>query len=234
MTCGPVSIHVEGVAVPGSHDTTHINLTTGLTGNGSNVIAISNTTGQTCVIDTVTFDNTTSAAVTVSQVLVGSNPNITLLGTSMSMPATVNAGGSLSAYVQFCGNGQTNVTFGAPLYVVTNQSIQPQVYQIQAVQLPAAGVSTTVATAPMDFSIVPNPSSGPVTIQIDNSQTVKIEVFDILGNELVSLNGSTSISWSGRDQSGMQLPSGAYIVRVTGIDEQGKPFRASKEVVIQK
>jgi hypothetical protein len=233
LTCGPITIHVEGVAVggPNMHDTANIDL--GGSQNGR-VIPILGRGKNLCTIDTLYFTNTTNHAITVNNLFFLSNPNLTLLDSTMTFPMTVAAGSTLSLHVQFCPNGVADSLFSDPLIVATDQSITPQTYSIQAIVLPAAGVDNDIQTASVDFSIHPNPSSGPMTISVNNSMMAKIEIFDVLGNRLASFDASNTLTWNGRDMTGMQLPSGTYIVRVSGNDDQGKPFRASKEIVIQR
>src|SRR5581483_162173 len=241
-TCGPVSIHVEGVAVPGAggnglRDTSTVDLGLGLTGNGSNVIAITNPNPSlnACVNDTIVFTNTTNSTMTISNVLIPTNSNITLINTSMATPITLAAGQSFNAVVQFCGNQTTGQVFDEPLFVATNQSIQPQTFQIQAVDAPSAAGVTDAAPAPtVDLGISPNPSSGDVEISITNALNSKVEVYDILGNLIASFNGSENMSWNGTDGTGSSLPSGVYIVRVSGRDLIGQQFRVSKQLVIQR
>src|SRR5260221_264188 len=95
MNCGPISFHIEGVAVPGNNgggpDTTDINLGTGLTANGTNVIGITTTSAAQCTTDTVMFTNTTSSSITLNNVLIPVNPNITITGPS-PFPVTLVPG----------------------------------------------------------------------------------------------------------------------------------------------
>ena len=235
MTCGPIMVHVEGVAVPGflnkDRDTSDIDLGRGETGNGTNVIGILNHSGNKCLADTITLVNTTSASITIEQILIPAG-HFSLISTSMALPATLTAGSSLTAVVEFCDDPTPNV-FTAPMYVATSQSIQPQTYQLQAIQ--AAPSSVAEAPDPLiGFSISPNPSGGEVTLDITGAQKVQAQVYDLLGSLVTTLHGTSQIVWNGRDASGTPLASGAYIVRVTGTDVNGQPFLTSKEMVIQR
>jgi flagellar hook assembly protein FlgD len=64
--------------------------------------------------------------------------------------------------------------------------------------------------------------------------STQVEIFDVLGNLVRSLHGTATLSWDGRDFAGSNVVSGVYFVRVTGMDEQGQPFRASKQLVVQR
>ncbi len=237
MTCGPITIHVEGVAVPGfrgDHDTSDIDLGTGLTGNGTTVIGITKPTTTACVIDTLSFMNTTSNSITVGQIVIPSSQNFTLLGTSMNLPATVNAGGTLTAMVQFCSQDPPGTVTTSPLFVSTNQSIQPQTFQLQAIAAAPLAVSNDNEPSPINFAVMPNPSSGEVRIEVDNARSVTTQIYDLLGNLIKSENGSQVVVWNGEDGSGNQVSNGVYIVRVSGSDAQGQSFKASKQILIQR
>lgn len=237
LMCGPISIQVGGVAVPGNHrDTTKHSLTGHLTTDGNvdlgNTIGITTTTGST--IDTITFYNTTSAPITVNSLFMSPTANLSLIGSSITSPTTIQPGGQVQAYVQFNSNGQMGTVFSNPLYIATNQSIQPQLYNIQAIQQAPASVINAVSST-VDFSIVPNPSSGDFRVVIPNNATaMTVEVFDLLGNHVASLSEAQHFAWNGVDDRGMSVAAGVYIVRVSGRDTNGQEFRSTKQVAIQK
>ena len=242
VQCQNVTIHLNGVAVPGPQNGGHtdVNLGTGLTSNGTTVIPITNSGSTPCVTDTVTFTNTTSAAMTISNVMLGFNPNITLLGTSMgnisaTSPVTLNAGSSLQAYFQYCtpagaqaGTGNERSTLRADEPVDP-----PQQFTLQAAPIPAASVAAENAV-PMNVIILPNPTADRVEIRVDQARSANVEVFDLLGNVLQTMHGMSILNWDGRDAAGAQLPSGVYIVRVTGTDVNGAGFRESRQLVIDR
>ena len=234
MTCGPIGIHVEGVAVKDVLDTSSIDLGAGTTGNGTTVIGIPNSTNQSCVIDTVTLKNTTTSTITVGPIQLGASANFILVGTSMTLPTQLSAGSTLQAYVQYCSNGSTNTVTSAPVYVPTSQSIQPQTYQLQGQQTTTAGVNVAANSPSIDLSIAPNPTSGAVKIRIDGANSSKVEIFDLLGNMLTSFQGGVEVNWNGRDAMGAVVPNGAYIVRTSGVDQGGNSFTASRHIAVQK
>ena len=238
LTCGPITIHVEGVAVPGrlgkgDHDTSDIDLGSQLTGNGTSIITITNPNFRTqaCMNDTVTLTNTTSGTIKISNLLIPSNPNLMLVG-NMNLPITLSSDQSVNAVVQFCGMGTAGQMFQAPLYVSTNQSIQPQVYTIQAIDPPAAAVAENNPVA-INFAVLPNPSAGEVFFNIPGAATAHVEIYDVLGNLIARVQGTTQFQWNGMNASDSPVATGQYIVRVTGTDTQGQPYRASRELVIQ-
>ncbi len=73
-------------------------------------------------------------------------------------------------------------------------------------------------------SPVPNPSNGRTSIRFHAPATgsVRLEVFDLAGRRVRLLldreveRGWKDVRWSGHDDDGVALPSGAYLVRLTG------------------
>lgn len=102
--------------------------------------------------------------------------------------------------------------------------------------LASGGIPTAVTEPTSPFprfasGIFPNPSIGEATLELDllDPTTVRIDVFDIAGRALRSLDvrrgsGWQSIALDGRDDAGLPLPSGVYMVRAT----------ADKQAVTQK
>jgi hypothetical protein len=237
LNCGPLTIQVGGVAIPGNHrDTTHHSLTAGLQAGGN--VDFNNTIGiissGTPTIDTVTFYNTSNIPVTVNSIFMPATPNFQLVGSTVTAPTTIQPGGMLQAYIQFNPNGQINTVFTDQLFVSTNQSIQPQTYNVQGIQ-PAAASVAAAAPASLDFSIVPNPSSGDIRVILPNAaQAITVDVFDILGNHVAQLSSAQNYSWKGMDESGTSVAAGIYVVRVNGIDAAGHEIRGTRQVIIQK
>ena len=68
----------------------------------------------------------------------------------------------------------------------------------------------------------PNPFNPETTIRYDLPEhvTVKLIVYDMLGNEIITLvnnhqeAGYHSVIWDGRSAAGMMMPSGIYIIRI--------------------
>ena len=78
------------------------------------------------------------------------------------------------------------------------------------------------ASAPMLLGAQPNPFN-PYTVvsfRLDGSQLVQLEVFDLTGRQVAVLKegvmagGFHEIGWNGRDDSGRDLASGVYMVRL--------------------
>jgi len=81
----------------------------------------------------------------------------------------------------------------------------------------------------------PNPFNAQVTIQymIPNSQLFDITIYDILGNELRRFDHQNtvnqSIIWNGKDEYGIPVSSGLYIVQMSS-----ESFSQSRQVILLK
>jgi flagellar hook assembly protein FlgD len=72
-------------------------------------------------------------------------------------------------------------------------------------------------------------------VDIPTASEVDVAVYDLLGRLVSRLMsgpqpaGSVTITWDGRDNAGMQVPTGMYIVRMTA-----GGFSASQKVLMMK
>ncbi len=88
-------------------------------------------------------------------------------------------------------------------------------YHLVAHRVPAivAGVSQS-QTAPAPFTLYPNPAHGDVTVTVPTGVNSTIEIYDILGNLLLSTQSNGPFIWNGETSAGTVVPNGTYIVRV--------------------
>jgi hypothetical protein len=108
----------------------------------------------------------------------------------------------------------------------------------------AAGLSITASGSPRgvpaEFALgrnFPNPFNPSTSMQVDipSASEVDVAVYDLLGRLVSRLMsgpqpaGSVTITWDGRDNAGMQVPTGMYIVRMTA-----GGFSASQKVLMMK
>ena len=81
----------------------------------------------------------------------------------------------------------------------------------------------------------PNPFNAQVTIHytIPNNQPVNISIYDILGNEIRRFQyqntGKQSIIWNGKDQNGVPVSTGIYIVNM-----KADSFTQSSRILLLK
>jgi hypothetical protein len=97
---------------------------------------------------------------------------------------------------------------------------------------PPAAVNTSSQPS-MDFSIMPNPAHGDVTIALPTGVTSTIEIYDVLGNLMMRQQGSVSLVWNGATSTGDMVPEGAYIVRVSTAGSGGVST-SSKQLMIMR
>ena len=79
----------------------------------------------------------------------------------------------------------------------------------------------------------PNPttSSARLTLRVDESQTVRAELFDVAGRRVASVFEGAAAAGSRLDLEvdGARLPAGVYVLRVTG-----ETFEASRQIVLTR
>lgn len=104
----------------------------------------------------------------------------------------------------------------------------------------STGVNDNLSNMPVDYKLLqnfPNPfnPTTEISYHLPQNSYVKLEVFNILGQEvsmLVNSNqnaGKYSVTWNGRDKSGNAMPSGIYLYRI-----QAGNFVSVKKMMLLK
>jgi hypothetical protein len=107
-----------------------------------------------------------------------------------------------------------------------------------------------IAEVPKGFSLLqnyPNPFNPSTQIQFatDHYAEIFVAVYDVLGREVSELAkgsyspGVHSLTWDGKNASGVQMPSGVYYVRMLGkglseTDSNSKRFTSSRKMLMLK
>ncbi len=145
-----------------------------------------------------------------------------------SLPDTLTTSQSLGVIVQF--SGDTNGFYHDSLYIDAEHALQSMPINLEAIRtgVPAA-VRGVAASGPALLWLAPNPATGPVAIAIANAEKASIEIFDLLGNRVAAVPNALSSSWDATGMSG-----GIYIVRATGVDQNGNTFTLSKRLILAK
>lgn len=93
-----------------------------------------------------------------------------------------------------------------------------------------------------DLSVAPSRARGSYDVRynLTGSALVNVQVTTVSGQAVARLNsgsrsaGSNSVTWNGRNEAGIALPSGAYLVNVTAVTEEGETVRRVAPVVISR
>lgn len=93
------------------------------------------------------------------------------------------------------------------------------VYQYEPVSI----TDETTTTPALIFSAAPNPFSEHLTIELKSDSPVRIEVFNIKGQRILSerifpKNGSIIRRINARDKDGKELPTGVYLLKVANAE----------------
>jgi len=89
----------------------------------------------------------------------------------------------------------------------------------------------------VSFSNFPNPFNQRthITFQLPISSHVRLSVFNIIGEEIITLlngwkpEGRYQVCWDGKDDAGLSVPSGIYIIRMSG----GGVYRSRKLILMK-
>jgi mannan endo-1,4-beta-mannosidase len=127
-------------------------------------------------------------------------------------------------------------------YSIQNTSIRP--YFMENGDCEAVRVEKTAGARDKGFELetgFPNPFNSDTEIRytLYESADITLEIFSAAGSRIRTLvmerqpEGRHNIGWDGRNETGMPMPSGTYLVRLCFISEQ-KRIQASEKLVLIK
>ncbi len=96
---------------------------------------------------------------------------------------------------------------------------------------PGTDAVGTSAMPTLDFSLMPNPARGNVTISVPTGISSTVQIYDVLGNLIMSRQASSTFVWNGETSAGAFVADGAYIVRVTEVGSGGLSATSSKQLM---
>ncbi len=190
------------------------------------------------VTQVLTLTNQTNDTVGVGLVLRGNDANRFSNPTQVRNPVIIPAHGSVDISFTFTmpsGSSQKNYSaelIGLELssnpYFVCDTLIVP----FSASLLIPAGVSNTATPPSVDFSLIPNPASGEVTVLLPENENATVEIYDVLGNVVLQKVMSGQFVWSGETSEG-KVPYGIYFVRVSERTLNGVEIVSTQRLVFQ-
>ncbi len=109
-------------------------------------------------------------------------------------------------------------------------------YHVVAHRTPAGtdGVTPTTQAPSLDFSLMPNPARGDVTISLPSGINSTIEIYNILGTLVMQEQANGPFVWNGLTSTGNMVPDGAYIVRVSQSGSGGSVSTSSKQLMMMR
>ncbi len=114
-------------------------------------------------------------------------------------------------------------------------SIPAYNYPVVVHRVPAGEASVSeLSQASADFTINPNPARGEVAITVPLDINSTIQIYDVLGNLMMSRQVNGPFVWDGETTMGEIIPNGAYIVRVREVSGSGEVSGASKELLYMR
>lgn len=118
--------------------------------------------------------------------------------------------------IQVAGTADALFLEAGEYHLYTTKRLQKPIFTGTGETLPAA-----VGDVPV-MSVYPNPTAGPVNMAIETplASEVLLKVYDLMGNLVIALfegkivPGTTVISWDGRNEAGLRVPPGVYLIRL--------------------
>jgi hypothetical protein len=182
--------------------------------------------GTQTITRTFYFTNNSGTKVKVDGVTLANTSSFSIVNISPgAAPFTLNNGDRMSVTISL--NTTSDQVYYDELIITTEQGAQSLHVPIQGLRSAAASVPIALVSSDVSLRVVPNPAMNDVTISA-NGINVNVGIFDLLGNPLATAavpNGTWR--WDGT-ANGARVPSGNYVVRVSGIGMDGKAFVNSK------
>lgn len=197
-------------------------------GDQTNTIAMKGE--QTAVERLFKFKNTTSGAITVVSIALESGTHFTISNmTPAGLPLTLQPGELIAVTLQF--DADTNGMYRDRLVVVTEGAATSQYFSVQGLQENATPTSDVKPgpTHHVELHISPNPANGPIKIELSGAGFAQLELIDLLGASIHTQDMTSTVTLSAED-----LSNGIYIVRVSGLDDEGSPFVISRQIRVKR
>jgi hypothetical protein len=173
-----------------------------------------------------TFTNNLNVPSTISKVymkdgtyfsVTGTNPSPTpfILASNQTMDVTVNY------------TATDNLIHTDSLMIEASHNLQTIAFELQGVQV-ASSVPAALPTG-VTLSVLPNPASTYITVNMAGVRSADLQVFDILGKQLVSAKANSFWKWDAPNTA-----DGSYIIRIAGESMSDEHFVVSKKIILSK
>lgn len=163
-----------------------------------------------------------------------SNDKLRVLLYDQSGKAVLDAGENFMANIPF--------TLGNPNDISVDKVILVNANNQKIGEISVEIIYSNAPEVPVEYSLsqnYPNPFNPNTTVQfsVPKEGLVTVKVFDMLGQEVVTLfsgnaqRGMYTLNWNGRDRSGKNVSSGSYIYRMSANNGE---FTQSKKMLLLK
>lgn len=168
----------------------------------------------------------------VSVSLLDPSPEFAITGIqpTNTLPFTLAPSEKMSVGVLFTPS-QVGKVFFNQLVITTEQGLQSVSFPIQALRTTTSSVKES-SDPNVSISLVPNPATTSVTIKTENTASIsELTMYDVLGKSVKTLTPVSSSECTFDIEK--SLARGSYIIRIVGKRTDGKPFVASRQLVIE-
>lgn len=155
---------------------------------------------------------------------------ITGIQPTSTLPFTLAPGEKMSVSVLFTPS-QTGKVFFNQLLITTDQGLQSLSYPLQALRTTTSGVKES-SDPSVSVSLVPNPATTSVTVKVEGAGVIDEATMNNTMGNMVLLATRPKAEWSWELKPDF-IARGTYFIRVTGKTTDGKPFVASRRLVVE-
>ncbi len=231
LPCGEFKVSLTGRVLVPVVDTTYLNVPADSSTTIS-MIAKTRVSRHAFIIH-----NASSSRILVTTLGITSGDSIASFdnyGSTAQVYDTINAGGYSNMIIMKIDASDTG-SYNIGLLLDYYNSLLAQTYTVKVHRTTAnatASVHSTGRLAPSEFAMNPNPAQGSVVISLPTEGTSTLEIFDVLGNLLLSKQASGKFEWDGTSTGSSAPASGSYIVRVTQRETDGTTKSSSKRLIL--
>ena len=229
MPCGLYTVGVTANVLVPIADTTYLNVPA----DSSSTITLTAT--STVTRHAFIIHNASSSQIMATTLVITSGDSVASFdnyGSTAQLYDTIDIGHDSKMVVMKLDVPDTG-SYNIGLVLNYYNSLLSQSYSVKVHRVPSASaaVEPKGASAASEFTMNPNPARGEVTISLPNTGNSTVEIYDVLGNLLLTKQASGRFAWDGSTSGSSSAASGSYVVRVLQHNEDGTILSSAKRLV---
>lgn len=124
-----------------------------------------------------------------------------------------------------------NLVHHDKLIIDADHALLANEFDVQGVKAATSSVRNAVP-AGVEITVSPNPMTTSLTANLTGVRSATVEVYDILGAKMFSTSVANQWIWNATTTNGAHIAAGSYIVRFSGVTNDGVAFVTSKQVIV--
>ncbi len=179
---------------------------------------------------TFTFTNNLTVDATVKSISLQSGQYFAITSTNPTpTPFVLHPNDVLTVTLSYTANDKAVHT--DKLIIDADHALAANEFDLQGVNSATASVRNAVP-AGVEIAISPNPMTTNLTANLTGVRSANVEVYDILGAKMFSTSVANQWIWNATTTNGARIAAGSYIVRFSGVTNDGVAFVTSKQVIV--